>query len=61
MAGEGHTVGNHTMHHYDMSKISDPAAFQKELEDVETAYQEAVGKPMENIIARLRESTVKRI
>jgi peptidoglycan-N-acetylmuramic acid deacetylase len=47
MAGEGHTVGNHTMHHYDMSKISDPAAFQKELEDVETAYQEAVGKPME--------------
>lgn len=47
MAREGHTVGNHTMHHYDMSKISDPAAFQKELEDVETAYQEAVGKPME--------------
>lgn len=47
MAREGHTVGNHTMHHYDMSRISDPAAFQKELEDVETAYQEAVGKPME--------------
>ena len=46
MAGEGHTVGNHTMHHYDMSKISDPAAFQKELEDVEAAYQEVVGEPM---------------
>ena len=47
MTEEGHIVGNHTMHHYDMSKISDPAAFQKELEDVETAYQEVVGKPME--------------
>lgn len=46
MAQEGHTVGNHTMHHYDMSKISDPAAFQKELEDVEEAYQEVVGEPM---------------
>ncbi|MGN0977623.1 MAG: polysaccharide deacetylase family protein, partial [Faecousia sp.] len=23
MVAEGHTVGNHTMHHYDMSKISD--------------------------------------
>ena len=46
MAQEGHTVGNHTMHHYDMSKISDPAAFQKELEDVEAAYQEVVGEPM---------------
>ena len=34
MVEEGHTVGNHTMHHYDMSKISDPAAFTKELEDL---------------------------
>ena len=32
---EGHMVGNHTMHHPDMSKISDKAAFQKELEDLE--------------------------
>ena len=31
MVSEGHTVGNHTMHHYDMSKLSDPAAFAKEL------------------------------
>ena len=29
MVAEGHTVGNHTMHHPDMSKISDPAAFGK--------------------------------
>ena len=35
MAQEGHIVGNHTMHHPDMSKISDKAAFQKELEDLE--------------------------
>jgi len=25
MVEDGHTVGNHTYHHYDMSKISDPA------------------------------------
>ena len=47
MEAEGHTVGNHTMHHYDMSKISDPDAFRKELEDLEAIYQEIVGKPME--------------
>ena len=47
MAAEGHTVGNHTMHHYDMSKISDPDAFRRELEDLEAIYQEAVGAPME--------------
>ena len=47
MAEEGHTVGNHTMHHYDMSKISDPEVFRKELEEVESAYQEAVGAPMQ--------------
>ena len=47
MAAEGHTVGNHTMHHYDMSKISDPDAFRRALEDLEAIYQEAVGAPME--------------
>lgn len=46
MVEEGHTVGNHTMHHYDMSKISDPAAFRKELEDLEQLYQQTVGQPM---------------
>ena len=35
MAAEGHTVGNHTMHHPDMSAISDLAAFRTELEAVE--------------------------
>ena len=46
MVAEGHIVGNHTMHHYDMSKISDPAAFQKELQDLESLYQEVVGSEM---------------
>ncbi len=46
MAEEGHTVGNHTMHHYDMSKLSDKAAFSKELTDLETLYQETVGREL---------------
>lgn len=47
MVQEGHTVGNHTMHHPDMSKISDFSAFQKELEDLETLYSEITGREME--------------
>ena len=46
MEAEGHIVGNHTMHHKDMSKLTDEAAFAKELQDLETLYQETVGKPM---------------
>ena len=46
MAREGHLVGNHTMHHPDMSKISEKTAFQKELADLETLYQEVVGEEM---------------
>ena len=46
MESEGHTVGNHTMHHPDMSSIADEAAFQKELAELETAYQKATGKAM---------------
>ena len=46
MVAEGHTVGNHTMHHPDMSKISDKAAFQKELEDLEGLYKEITGQEM---------------
>ena len=46
MAAEGHIVGNHTYHHPDMSAISDPAAFQKELEELETLYRETVGEEM---------------
>lgn len=46
MVREGHIVGNHTMHHYDMSRLSDKAAFSKELTDLEALYQETVGAPM---------------
>ena len=46
MAAEGHTVGNHTMHHYDMSKLSDKASFSKELTDLEDLYRQTVGQEM---------------
>ena len=46
MAAEGHIVGNHTMHHYDMSQLSDRAAFEKELTDLEKLYQDTTGQPM---------------
>lgn len=46
MAAEGHTVGNHTMHHYDMSRLSDKAAFSKELTDLEALYKETVGQEL---------------
>ncbi len=46
MQKEGHLVGNHTYHHPDMSKIGDLESFRKEMEDVETLYQEITGEKM---------------
>lgn len=46
MVSEGHTVGNHTMHHPDMSKLSDKAAFSKELTDLEVLYKEVTGQEL---------------
>lgn len=46
MAEEGHTVGNHTYSHPDMSKISTKESFQKELSQVEELYEEITGSPM---------------
>jgi peptidoglycan-N-acetylmuramic acid deacetylase len=46
MVAEGHIVGNHTMHHPDMSKISDKAAFSKELSDLEALFKEITGETM---------------
>ena len=46
MVTEGHTVGNHTMHHYNMSKLSDKAAFSKELTDLETLFKEVTGESL---------------
>ena len=47
MAQEGHIVGNHTMHHPDMSKISTLESFQKELQGVEELYEQATGKKLD--------------
>lgn len=46
MVEEGHTLGNHTYHHPDMSKISDCTAFQKEVDAVREKYQEVIGGEM---------------
>ena len=46
MVQEGHTVGNHTMHHPDMSKLSDFNAFSRELSDLAELYEQTVGQPM---------------
>ena len=46
MVEEGHTVGNHTYHHYDMSKIADMEKFQKEISALETVYKEITGEDM---------------
>lgn len=44
MLADGHTVGNHTSHHPDMSKISDFASFQKEMTELEDAFRNATGQ-----------------
>ena len=46
MVREGHTVGNHTMHHKNMSQIAEPAVFRSELEDVEVLYREVTGQEL---------------
>lgn len=46
MVAEGHTVGNHTASHPDMSKIADKASFQNELQTLEAAYKEIIGQDM---------------
>ena len=44
IVSEGHLVGNHTMTHPDMSQISSPETFQKELQEVESLYQQITGQ-----------------
>ena len=46
MMAEGHTVGNHTWHHPDMSKIADQSSFSEELSRLEQKYQEITGQTM---------------
>ena len=45
MANEGHLVCNHTAHHKDMTKLSD-TAFEAELAELESTYQELTGHEM---------------
>lgn len=44
MVAEGHTVGNHTYHHPDMSKMATKEAFEKELGDLEQLYKQTTGQ-----------------
>lgn len=46
MLTDGHTVGNHTFHHPDMSSIATKESFQKELEDNAALFQQITGKEM---------------
>lgn len=46
MVQEGHTVGNHTWSHPDMSEISDQSAFAEQLQKVRDAYQACTGAEM---------------
>jgi len=46
MTAEGHIVANHTMHHPDMSKLTERAAFEKELKDLEALYTEVTGEAL---------------
>ena len=46
MVEEGHIVGNHTMHHYDMSRLTARESFGKELTDLEALYKEITGQDM---------------
>ena len=46
MIAEGHTVGNHTYHHLDMSSISSMDAFKKETQDVENLFEQITRTPI---------------
>ncbi|MCD8083253.1 MAG: polysaccharide deacetylase family protein [Clostridiales bacterium] len=46
MVAEGHSVGNHTFHHPDMSKISTAETFSEELCSLEALYEQVAGQPM---------------
>lgn len=46
MVADGHTVGNHTYHHPDMSKISDTDSFAQEINDAAALFKEVTGTDM---------------
>ena len=47
MVEEGHIVGNHTLHHPDMSAITDQAAFTAEITGLEEKFTALTGQPMQ--------------
>lgn len=49
MADEGHLVCNHTMKHKDMSRVTQKETFKKELEALETLYEDKTGYKMAKI------------
>ena len=46
MVTEGHIVGNHTMHHPDMSKLEDMESFSRELQGLEELFLKTTGKEL---------------
>ena len=46
MVEEGHIVGNHTLHHPDMSKLTDKEAFTRELQGLEEIYRSTTGEAL---------------
>ncbi len=46
MAQEGHTVGNHTYHHWDMSKIGGDGAVPAGARVLETLYRDTTGQEL---------------
>ncbi len=44
MISDGHTVGNHTYHHPDMSTISSMEKFKKEMDDVAILFEKITGQ-----------------
>ena len=62
MAAEGHAVCNHTENHKDMTTLTE-AEMKANLERLESAYTECVGRPMEKIFrfpeGRFNERTLK--
>jgi len=46
MVADGHIIGNHTMHHPDMSAIGTKEAFVSELTEMEALYKEVTGREM---------------
>ena len=46
MVDEGHIVGNHTMHHHDMSQLRKETEFARELTQLEDLFRNITGKEL---------------